>query len=94
MSKEWTAERRKAQAERCRKNKPWKKSTGPKTPKGKARSSLNAFKHGMRCRKIDQLRYILWLQREFMNQSFHSLTGLNFNTNEVKRRMKKANKFK
>ena len=46
MAKGWTEERRKAQAERCRKNKPWEKSTGPRTAEGKARSSMNAFKDG------------------------------------------------
>ncbi len=46
MAKGWTEERRKAQAERCRKNAPWKKATGPKTAAGKAKSSVNAYKHG------------------------------------------------
>lgn len=45
-AKGWSAERRAAQAERCRQNAPWKHATGPKTSRGKARSCLNAYKHG------------------------------------------------
>ena len=68
MTKGWTDERRKKQAERIRQTQPWKKSTGPKTPKGKARASLNAFKHGARCRHMDHYRYMLWLNRAFVQQ--------------------------
>jgi DNA-binding PadR family transcriptional regulator len=38
-----------------KKNKPWKHSTGPKTPWGKKMSSLNAFRHGARSRQIFRL---------------------------------------
>jgi len=38
----WTPERRARQREIIRKNKPWLKSTGPRTPEGKAVSSQNA----------------------------------------------------
>lgn len=38
----WTPERRAKQAENIHRWKPWKKSTGPRTPEGKARSSRNA----------------------------------------------------
>lgn len=39
----WTPERRARQAEIIRSTKPWKASTGPRTPEGKARSSRNAY---------------------------------------------------
>lgn len=44
----WSKERRAAQAARCRAQKPWVKSTGPKTAKGKIISARNATKHGLR----------------------------------------------
>lgn len=34
--------------EAARKNKPWRRSTGPRTAAGKNRSKNNAFKHGGR----------------------------------------------
>ena len=43
----WTPEERLKQAELIRKWQPWKQSTGAKTLQGKARSSRNAYKHGM-----------------------------------------------
>ena len=41
MANGWTPERRARQAEQIRKWKPWEKSTGPKTPDGKAKSARN-----------------------------------------------------
>jgi hypothetical protein len=38
----WTPERRARQAELIRRVKPWKRSTGPRTAAGKAKSSRNA----------------------------------------------------
>ena len=43
-SSAWTPERRAKAAERMQRNKPWEKSTGPRTAEGKAVSSRNADK--------------------------------------------------
>jgi len=44
----WTPERRAKQSQAIRQWKPWAKSTGAKTPEGKAVVSRNAFKGGHR----------------------------------------------
>ena len=46
MANGWTPERRARQAELIRQWRPWEKSTGPKTPEGKARVARNAYKGG------------------------------------------------
>mgnify|MGYP001244298902 CR=1 FL=1 len=49
MSKNgWTQERRQKQSEAIKRWKPWEKSTGAKTSKGKEKSKMNAYKHGAR----------------------------------------------
>lgn len=49
MSKNgWTQERRQKQSEAIKRWKPWEKSTGAKTPEGKEKSKMNAYKHGFR----------------------------------------------
>ena len=68
MAGTWTEERRKAAAERCRQHKPWEKSTGPKTPAGKVRSSLNAMKRGTHSLVLQPVRRILKLNREFAKE--------------------------
>lgn len=55
----WTPERRAAAAERARKHKPFRHSTGPRTASGKARSRLNAWKHGSYCQSAKNLRMAL-----------------------------------
>ena len=46
MASSWTPERRARQAALIRTWKPWQQATGPRTPDGKARASLNAYKGG------------------------------------------------
>ena len=44
----WKPQRRKDMRKWMHQNKPWLKSTGPKTAKGKANSAMRGLKHG-RC---------------------------------------------
>ena len=48
MANGWTEARRERQSELIQNWKPWTKSTGPRTSAGKAKSSQNAFKGGLR----------------------------------------------
>lgn len=66
MAKGWTEERRRAQAERCRANRPWEHSTGPKSAAGKARSALNAYKHGGDAVYKALIKELLHHNREFL----------------------------
>ena len=60
MANGWTEERRARQAAEIRRWKPWEKSTGPKTPEGKARVARNAYTGGRR----EELRQLSRLLRE------------------------------
>ena len=82
MTKQWTEERRKAQAERYRNNRPWKHSTGPKSEEGKARSSLNAFKHGDR-RSLRAGRELVNCHKNFLKMT-HKFIDLMGAANEMK----------
>ena len=48
MSHGWTPERRAKQAEAIQRWKPWERSTGPRSPEGKAVVSRNGWKGGVR----------------------------------------------
>jgi hypothetical protein len=67
-SKGWTAERRARQAEIIRRNRPWEKSTGPRTEEGKAHAALNSLKHGLYTKDILALRRALRHHRQFLKQ--------------------------
>ena len=48
MNNGWTDERRQRQAALIQSWQPWQRSTGPRTARGKARASRNAFKNSPR----------------------------------------------
>ena len=87
MSKGWTEERRLAQAERCRQNRPWEKSTGPKTAAGKARSAMNGYKHGRYSVVFPELKMALALNEAFVNHSMRSLELLTMGEKRAKNEM-------
>lgn len=66
MPSQWTEERRRQQAERIRKTRPWERSTGPTTKAGKERSCLNALKHGRDSRILAPYRDLLALNAAFI----------------------------
>jgi hypothetical protein len=68
MTKGWPPARRRAQAARMRAQKPWLRSTGPRTANGKARSRLNGYKHGLRSQAMRRLKSLLREQRRFMRE--------------------------
>lgn len=48
MDNSWTNARRARQAKLIQRWRPWERSTGPRTNRGKARAARNALKHGER----------------------------------------------
>jgi hypothetical protein len=71
MKTNWSTEDRLRQAEIIRQREPWKHSTGPKSPAGKAAVALNAAKHGLRGgiyrQAADQLARLNKLLKELNN---------------------------
>ncbi|MCF8496124.1 MAG: hypothetical protein K9G62_05580 [Alphaproteobacteria bacterium] len=66
ITKGWPKSRRRGQAARCRRARPWTKSTGPRTDQGKAAVAGNAHKHGFRGRDMAELKCLLRKQRRFV----------------------------
>lgn len=64
----WPPERRRAQAERCRLQRPWRFSTGPRTLQGLAKTRFNGIKHGNRRFVWRELRHVLALHRQFLRE--------------------------
>lgn len=62
----WTEERKAKQAQWMRENRPWEKSTGPKTDAGKDAAKYNAFKHGARCAALAALLKTLKAQEKWL----------------------------
>ena len=56
MTSAWTPERRAAAALRIQQWKPWEKSTGPRTPEGKATSSMNRYEGALQQRRRENKR--------------------------------------
>jgi hypothetical protein len=71
VTKGWPPERRKAQAERAKKQQPWLKSTGPKTDDGKDVVKNNALQHGFRSTEYAEILRLLRAQASFV-KSFKS----------------------
>lgn len=74
MTKGWTPERRAAQTERIRAQKPWEKSTGPRSAAGKDRCRRNALKHGRYAAGARDLDHAIRLNREFRRLAADLLT--------------------
>lgn len=67
----WTPEKRKRVALRTKLQKPWLKSTGPRSKAGKARIAQNAYRHGRRSARYiaayRRLSKVLWYQKRRIN---------------------------
>ncbi len=66
MSKGWTEERRKKQAEAIRRWKPWEKSTGPRTEAGKNNCKMNALKLDRQSLSLKEAEKALKANRDFI----------------------------
>lgn len=80
----WTAERRAQHSLAIRQWAPWKKSTGPRTVAGKAKSCMNAFKHGQYCRQAYEFRAALRYRMAYLRFLCHRQDEiLSFQRNEL-----------
>jgi len=67
-SKGWVSHRKRSKSEQCTANKPWQKSTGPRTAKGKSVTSQNAYKHGQYDADIMALCHALFQQSRYLQK--------------------------
>lgn len=84
----WSDARRRAQAERIRRVRPWENSTGPRTAEGKKRIKQNAVKHGARSRQMTEIKRLLRWQRRTVKDIMADLkrSGFDPETFENQRR--------
>ena len=73
VSRGWPEKRRRAQAQNCRKIKPWEHTTGPKTKEGKNKSKNNSLKHGFRSVEGRELMRLMAAQRCFVRSVMRTL---------------------
>jgi hypothetical protein len=70
----WTLEARKLQSDRQKlsiyQQRPWERSTGPKSLVGKAKAARNSFKHGCRSRVMRELFSRLGRERKALLRKF------------------------
>lgn len=86
----WTAERRLNHSIAIRRWSPWKKSTGPRTVAGKAKSCMNALKHGQYCRQAYEFRAALRQRMSYIKFLCHRQDEiLSFQRNELLKIYKK-----
>jgi hypothetical protein len=57
--KGWSEQRARQARERIYQTKPWGKSTGPRTPEGKAICRHNSFRHGRRSKTMRFINLVL-----------------------------------
>jgi len=71
--RQWTPEKRAKQRQIINDNKPWRKSTGAKTARGKRNSSQNALKHGGHSQSFADLKAKL-KEMEAIRRAIHKQT--------------------
>ena len=76
MSKKWSEDSRKSQSMAIHSNKPWEKSTGPKSDEGKGRSSRNADKGKTPLRDIQRMITMVHKERLEMLRLLKSKYGI------------------
>ena len=70
MKRQWTQEQRAILASQIHKWKPWTRSTGPKSPSGKAKVARNPYKGAKRVQlraAVRVLKYAMAAQGEFLD---------------------------